>query len=334
MVDVTGMRLVHHPCRNLPIASGECVVPSDLERIDRRTASAWAKDLSVEEYLRRERVLKTRPFSRGLTVHSLMSDNDTILASCESYRVPVAVPLRASLGFGLGIASVFVDEAQRGHGYAAELLRRLHQQFAEQGAALCYLMSEIGPTLYARLGYVTRPLCIRRQRAQPRPHHAQLLTDSDWTQTLARIPPPPHSPLHIPPTTEQLDWHVSRGRFYAQQLGCAYPAQIGARCGEAVLIWQADFQRDERKLRVLLLSAPGPGSDVSQVVAAAQAFAYEHQLPTVEYWESGTQRELFRDAATSTDSATSAADDVPMILPLASDVHLTDHSDIQRHHWL
>lgn len=328
MVDVTGMRLVHHPCRNLPIASGECVVPADMERIDRRTASSWAKDLSVEEYLRRERVLKTRPFCQELTVHSLLSDDGTLLASCESYRVPVAVPGRTALGFGLGIASVFVDEAQRGHGYAAELLRRLHQQFADEGAALSYLMSEIGPTLYARLGYVTRPLHVRRQRAQPIPHHAQLLTDADLAQTLTRIPPPPHSPLHIPPTTAQLDWHISRGRFYAQQLGCTYPDSIGARCGQAVLIWQADFQRDERKLRVLLLSAQGPASDVSQVVAAAQAVAHEHQLPTVEYWESGAQHELFQDEPIF------IADDVPMIRPLSSDVRVTDHSDIQRYHWL
>lgn len=328
MVDVTGMRLVQHPCRNLPISSGECVVPAELERIDRRTAQAWAKDLSVAEYLRRERVLKTRPFSRGLTVYALLGDDDTLLASCESYRVPVAVPGRSDRGFGYGIASVFVDEAQRGHGYAAELLRRLHRQFFDEGAALVYLMSEIGPTLYAKLGYVTRPLQVRRYLAQPMPHRAQLIHASDMAQTIANLPPQQHSPLHIPPTEEQLDWHISRGRFYAQQLGRSYPDVVGARSGNAVILWQLDLPQDANRLRVLLLSSPEPGQDVTEVIAAAQSVAHQHGLPTVELWESGAQSTLLPGGQRS------PADDVPMILPLASDVNLADHSDIQRHHWL
>lgn len=328
MVDVTSMRLVHHSCRNLPIASGECVVPADIERIDRRTAQAWAKDLSVEEYLRRERVLKTRPFSRELTVHALLGDDDTILASCESYRVPVTVPGRSAVGFGVGIASVFVDKTQRGHGYAAELLRRLHRQFADEGAALAYLMSEIGPTLYAKLGYVTRPLRARRHPAQTLTHRAQLIHESDLAQTLASLPTIAHSPLHIPPTAEQLDWHIHRGRFYAQQVGRSYPDTVGARSGDAVVLWQADFQHEERKLRVLLLSASQPGSDVRDVVAAAQSFAVEQDLPTVELWESDAQRDL------QLGGSSRPADDVPMMVPLASDVNLADHRDIQRYHWL
>ena len=34
---------------------------------------------------------------------------------------------------------------------------------------MMYLMSEIGPTLYARLGYVTTPLSLRRFPAAPLP---------------------------------------------------------------------------------------------------------------------------------------------------------------------
>ena len=47
-----------------------------------------------------------------------------------------------------------------------------------------------------------------------------------------------------------------------------------------------------------------------------------------ELWESGAQSTLLPGGQRS------PADDVPMILPLASDVNLADHSDIQRHHWL
>ena len=68
MVDVTTMRLVHYPCRNLPILGDECVVPAEIERIDRRTANAWAKGTSIDDYLRRERLLKTlQLFDRKIT---------------------------------------------------------------------------------------------------------------------------------------------------------------------------------------------------------------------------------------------------------------------------
>ena len=58
MVDVTDMRVVHLSCQDLPIIDGECRVSAEIERIDRRTAKAWAKDISVDEYLWRERVLR------------------------------------------------------------------------------------------------------------------------------------------------------------------------------------------------------------------------------------------------------------------------------------
>ena len=331
MVDVTGMQLLHYPCRNLPIASEECVVPPEIERIDRRTALAWAKEISVAEYLQRERFLKTRPFSRGLTIHALVDEaSDTILASCETYRVPVHVPGRSTDAYGLGIASVFVDEAQRGHGYAAELLRRLHRHFAEDGAALCYLMSEIGPTLYARLGYVALTLRLRRYPAcaLPSSTKARWLTTADLPEVLASHHPPMGSPLHIPPSQEQLDWHLARGRYYAQLAGFQFPSEIGARCDDAVAVWKPDFRREMMRLRVLLLAARAPSAAVSEVIVTAQGIAHQLSLPTVEVWESDAQTPLL------TGGELHESSDVPMMLPLANDVRATDFHDVQRYHWL
>ncbi len=50
----------------------------------------------------------------------------------------------------------------RGKGYASILLQRIHERLRGEGALCMYLMSEIGPTLYERLGYVARPLRICR----------------------------------------------------------------------------------------------------------------------------------------------------------------------------
>ncbi len=331
MVDVTGMQLLHYPCRNLPIASEECVVPPEIERIDRRTALAWAKEISVAEYLQRERFLKTRPFSRGLTIHALVDEaSDTILASCETYRVPVHVPGRSTDAYGLGIASVFVDEAQRGHGYAAELLRRLHRHFAEDGAALCYLMSEIGPTLYARLGYVTRNLRLRRYpgRSMPSSAQARFVTAVELPALLANLSTQPQNTLHIPPSVEQLDWHLARGRYYAQLTGYQFPIEIGARCGDVLAVWKPDFRREMMRLRVLLLAARAPSAAVSEVIVTAQGIAHQLSLPTVEVWESDAQTPLL------TGGELHESSDVPMMLPLANDVRATDFHDVQRYHWL
>jgi len=328
------MRVVHHLCKNLPIVGEKCVVSTEIERIDRRTAQAWAKGMSVDEYLRRERFLKTRPFSQGLTVHALLDDNgDIILASCETYRVPVTIPGRTTPGFGVGIASVFVDENQRGHGYAAELMRLLHRELADEGAALCYLMSEIGPTLYARLGYVTCPLRLRRYAAKPptQTTNARLFTESELPRVLLELAPPLHSPLHIPPTVEQLDWHLSRGRFVARLVGQQFPAEVGAQSGSAVAVWEPDLRPNVRRLRILLLAATTASpnlEDVSAVLDAATALAHRLEVPVVEVWESAALEPLLEGGVVH------KADDVPMMLPLASDVVPTDFRDCQRYHWL
>ncbi len=338
MVDVTDMRVLHHSCQDLPIIDGECRVSAEMERIDRRTAKAWAKEISVDEYLQRERILKTRPFSRGLTIHSLIDATDgsdsaagcAILASCESFRVPVRVPGRVEQAYGLGIASVYVDEEQRGHGYAAELLRRLHRHFAEQGAAMCYLMSEIGPTLYARLGYVTVPLQLRRYpaRSQPQSPRVQWLREADLPIVTSLLPPPLSGQLSIPATVEQLDWQLARGRFYAKLTGLPFPDEIGARSGDAVMIWEPDYRPDVRRLRVLIVSSPGPGTDVQEVLAAATTMAHQLTLPTVEIWESDAL------APVLTGGTMQPSDDIPMVLPLAADVRAQDFLDCQRFLWL
>lgn len=334
MVDVTSMRLVHYPCKNLPILAGECVVPAEIERIDRRTASAWAKGISVDDYLRRERFLKTRPYAAGMTIHALLDDDGSdlqaqILASCETYRVPVVVPGRRTIGFGLGVASVFVDEPLRGHGFAATLIQHVHDHFRAQGAAMMYLMSEIGPTLYARLGYVATPLSLRRFPAAPLPAGLRVEPiHADELATLIPRLPPPSSPLYIPANREQLDWHFARGQFYAGLAQGELPTEIGARSADAVAIWDVDHRPDCRRVRVLLVAAEKPSVHVEHVLCAAAAAAHAVGLPFAEVWETAALSP-FLDGGIKIE-----ADDLPMLCPLAPDVSATDFLDVQRFHWL
>jgi hypothetical protein len=191
-------------------------------------------------------------------------------------------------------------------------------------------MSEIGPTLYARLGYVALTLRLRRYPAcaLPSSAKARFLTTEDLPEMLASYTPPMGSPLHIPPSQEQLDWHLARGRYYAQRAGSQFPSEIGARCDDAAVVWKPDFRSEGMRLRVLLLSANAPTPAVSAVIAAAQAVAHQLSLPMVEVWESDAQTPRL------TGGELHESSDVPMMLPLADDVRVTDFHDVQRYHWL
>ena len=66
---------------------------------------------------------------------------------------------------------------------------RLLERLRSEGALCMYLMSEIGPTLYERMGYVARPLRICRfaaadpSREAPRQQTWRWLTEADVPST-------------------------------------------------------------------------------------------------------------------------------------------------------
>lgn len=94
------------------------------------------------------------------------------------------------------------------------------------------------------------------------------------------------------------------------------------------MIWEPDYRPDVRRLRVLIVSSPGPGTDVQEVLAAATTMAHQLTLPTVEIWESDAL------APVLTGGTMQPSDDIPMVLPLAADVRAQDFLDCQRFLWL
>jgi GNAT superfamily N-acetyltransferase len=78
-------------------------------------------------------------------------NGDEILASAKLYQLDAILdgrPLRVA-----GIGAVFTTPAARGRGAARELIDRLLERAAADGAELALLFSEIGPGYYARLGF-------------------------------------------------------------------------------------------------------------------------------------------------------------------------------------
>lgn len=309
---------------------------------------AWGEILTEPQYQERERRLWRHPFSqRGLRLWFL-SDGRECVASCETYAVPVLVAERKGFApsrLGQGIATVFVEERLRGQGHASTLLRLVHEQLRGEGSPCSYLISEVGPDLYARQGYVPRPLRLRRYSAAT---SAETWNEPVTWLAAADIPAlleeryrqPARSPLTLQLSAEQLDWHHERGRFYAEAQRRSPPRRLGARCGEAFGIWAHDFRH--RQLRVLCLY-PGPGIfrrgliddprspeavALRNVLHAARDEAGHSGLEGVEIWENGTNRGWLPGGLPL------SAEDLPMLAPLRRGVSAEQWLDWERGHWL
>jgi GNAT superfamily N-acetyltransferase len=345
-----GMQLDQISMRDLPIVGEEAQVPAAVVPLDESTYASWGPPLTLPQYLARERRLRAVPFSRGLRTW-VLREGDAVLASCESYEVPLALAgpkgKPARRGLVHGIASVFVDEKLRGHGYASTMLKGVHEQLAGAGALGCYLMSEIGPSLYARLGYVARPLRLCRYAAAdparerlPAPLPWTWLQADDLPSMLAQRYKVARPGLALETTAAQLGWHLARSRYYAQTLGRKPSEHVGARVGDAFVVWQPSYPKE--LLRVLMLY-PGerlatPGSPVDprgpeleavrNVLHAARFTAAELGLSHLEVWENASNSAYLRGGVRL------ASDDIPMLRPLIPEVRGEDWIDYERCHWL
>ncbi len=318
---------------------------------DRLNHAAWGGSLTQEQYLERERRLWRDPFSRqGLRLW-VLSDGHEPVASLETYAVQAKSGDLA--GSGHGIASVYVEERHRGGGHASDLLRRVHERLRAEGALLTYLISEIGPSLYERLGYRGRPLRLRRLAAsepgrpdiEPGDPRVRLLEERDLLAVLESRygrseGQAKRLPLSIPLSPQQIGWHLQRGRIYAELLGRPVADAVGARAGDAFALWAPEYRHGV--LRVLTLY-PGArlflagliddprspeAAAVRDVLHAARDEAARLGLSTVEMWENTVNPGWLRGGLPV------PAEDLPMLLPLRGGIHAEDWLDWERGHWL
>lgn len=136
---------------DLVAAAGE-----QLESILDATHTIWHDGLTRPAYSRLYATHVAAPWGRrGLTRWALV-DRGEVLASAKIYLFDATLdrhPVRVA-GFG----AVFTQPASRGRGAARELMTRLLEKVAAEGADLALLFSEIGADYYARLGFTAIPL--------------------------------------------------------------------------------------------------------------------------------------------------------------------------------
>jgi GNAT superfamily N-acetyltransferase len=122
-----------------------------LERILDDTYSIWHDGLSRPAYGRFYAAQVRTPWGRIHLRRLALVDGDDVLASAKLYTFDAVLDGKPIAVAGIG--AVFTSPASRGRGAARELMERLLERAAADGADLALLFSEIGPDYYARLGF-------------------------------------------------------------------------------------------------------------------------------------------------------------------------------------
>jgi predicted N-acetyltransferase YhbS len=133
-----------------------------IDRILDSTHELWSDGLSRHAYGRFWQAQLTTPWGASRLTRWALVDAGQAMASAKLYRFDAVLDGRAIQVAGIG--AVFTPPAARRRGAAAELLARLLDRAAQDGADAALLFSEIGPDYYARLGFETIPLADRMLR--------------------------------------------------------------------------------------------------------------------------------------------------------------------------
>lgn len=127
-----------------------------LEEILDETYPMWGEGLERAAYSKYNQAQLATPWGATHLRRVALMDEGRLLATAKRYDLTARVDGQVVRMLGLG--AVFTPEAHRGHGYAAELLRRMLLEAADEGFSVALLFSEISPRYYEHLGFRRLPV--------------------------------------------------------------------------------------------------------------------------------------------------------------------------------
>jgi GNAT superfamily N-acetyltransferase len=140
-----------------------------LDRILDDTYGIWHDGLTPPAYARFYAAQTATTWGRKRLRRFALVDGDDVVASAKVYRFEALLDGRPIQVVGLG--AVFTAQDARSRGAARELIDRLLENAAADGADLALLFSEIGPEYYARLGFETIATTDRQLRVTESARH-------------------------------------------------------------------------------------------------------------------------------------------------------------------
>jgi hypothetical protein len=257
------------------------------ETRDLLTAEAWSAGLNPEAYLRREQRLRALAVPRlGMRTWLVLDSEGRVLSSCETFTF--ASVLRPgdgdTWGQSYGVASVFTEVPLRGRGHATRMLDLLCLTLGqERGAQAVVLYTDVGPSQYARSGFVVRPAFDWRWPvATPGAQSDAVFFSEDALSWRWAARPVSSGRFVLHPTADTFDWFLERERIYCTELGRPRPKACGAAVGGSVALFYA--QPKDGRLWLHWLDAEDAKSSRA-LVNAARIVARDAGLSEVRLWE-------------------------------------------------
>ncbi len=147
---------------------------SILNRILDDTYDIWNDGLTRHAYGRFYTAQLATPWGRSHLRRLALVEGDEVLASAKLYEFDAMFdgrPIKVA-----GIGAVFTSPASRGRGAARDLIERMLERAAAEGADVALLFSEIGADYYARLGFEVVPTSDRQLRVTESTRHGAPMT--------------------------------------------------------------------------------------------------------------------------------------------------------------
>lgn len=279
----------------------------ELERADHLQCAArwrhayreWGGSFALPLYLKREEHLAMEDFCRTSMRTWLLKDADgAVLASCETYRATLWAadaegpiePLHMET-----IATVLVEPALRGRGYASEMLRQLHETLRFEGVAAASLYSDVGTKMYRQQGYLLHPsresVLSTSVATHVWPHEAEELGVGDVADAIA------HEAERVPrwlasasatavaeqPSAARLAWFHQRAQYRAWAQGKTPADVVGAKTPDGgYALW---CEESPDPVLQMLLWRPNSPRDAFVLTQAALAHASARALGEIIWWD-------------------------------------------------
>jgi GNAT superfamily N-acetyltransferase len=254
--------------------------PEEQRALDEITFDAWGEQLTLAQFRAREARLRGHPWSRVELTTWLLRDGGAVLASCETYRMDSW--LDGARGQTWGVASVFTAPPLRRRGYASRLMSLLVAEARAQAAHATILFSDVGAPIYEASGHRARPAYDLVFSPSAEEQSVDVLYDDQQLRAAFDRLTPPAGGFVVWPSAAQLDWHLERQRTYAALLGRPALAHSGARAGDGLIAWAADWLH--QRLLVLLI-AGARAEEAEALLRTARHVALQAGLAEVRLWQ-------------------------------------------------
>jgi GNAT superfamily N-acetyltransferase len=159
------------------------IAPADYVRdILPVSSSVWAHGRTLDEYVQDFVAVAGSAYGKRRFRTIGLRVDGSIVVSCKRYEREIRCGDRILRAVGIG--AVFTPPELRGRGFASAMIGTLLDSERAAGTDVAYLFTDIHPTFYERLGFLSLPSRTISLRADTLPSTRlpiAAVTDADWT---------------------------------------------------------------------------------------------------------------------------------------------------------